>query len=394
MERPVTVATPDRRRLPSPADQLLDYATLSQVALNVTEETTRQALPTVTGFAAKQAIAALQTHKISAAPLLHRAGLSEQGLEAAGRSPLHHRVSAVGQARFLDYAAEALDDSAFGLHLAQLANPRDAGILFFVVSGATNVSGALTLFARYSRIVNEAVRVKLTRTPDSVVVEADFVGLARHGLRQNAEFAITVTLKALRELAGRSIRPMRAAFAHPRNSDLRDFERFYGCPVEFGRSATEGASSDLLEFPNDALDIPLITADPKLLEALQPFCEMAAKERKTAAGTLRAAVESEAERLLPHGKATAQAKALALSVRTLSRRLADEGTTYAGVLDQLRRSLALQYLKDPGMSLSQIAWLLGYEGSTSFNHAFKRWTGRSPSAARNQKMLPGPPPSA
>jgi AraC-like DNA-binding protein len=98
------------------------------------------------------------------------------------------------------------------------------------------------------------------------------------------------------------------------------------------------------------------------------------------------------ETLLPHGKATAQtvAKALAMSVRTLSRRLADEGTTYAEAVDQLRRSLALQYLKDPGMSLAQIAWLLGYEGSTSFNHAFKRWTGASPSVARNQNLLPAP----
>jgi AraC-like DNA-binding protein len=84
------------------------------------------------------------------------------------------------------------------------------------------------------------------------------------------------------------------------------------------------------------------------------------------------------------------AKPRATSVRTLSRKLADEGGTYAEVVDQLRRSLAFQYLKDRGMSLAQIAWLLGYEGSTSFNHAFKRWTGQSPSAARNQKLLPWP----
>jgi AraC-like DNA-binding protein len=76
-----------------------------------------------------------------------------------------------------------------------------------------------------------------------------------------------------------------------------------------------------------------------------------------------------------------------MSTRTLSRRLAVEETTYEEVVDTLRRSLALQYLKEPGMSLSQIAWLLGYEGSTSFHHAFKRWTGRSPSVARNEKML-------
>jgi AraC-like DNA-binding protein len=198
-------------------------------------------------------------------------------------------------------------------------------------------------------------------------------------------------LKALREVAGRSIRPTRIAFVHARSSDLRDFECFYGCPVEFGRAAREEASSDLLEFSKDALAIPLVTADSKLVDALQPFCEMAANERNTATGTLRPAVENEVERLLPHGKAKAQtiAKALALS-RTLSRRLADEGTTFGEIVDQLRRSLALQYLKEPGMSLAQIAWLLGYEGSTSFNHAFKRWTGRSPFVARNKKRPPAP----
>jgi AraC-like DNA-binding protein len=69
------------------------------------------------------------------------------------------------------------------------------------------------------------------------------------------------------------------------------------------------------------------------------------------------------------------------------KRIGKEGTTYAEVVEQLRRSLAQQYLKDQSISLSQIAWLLGYEGSTSFNHAFKRWTGRSPSASRNEKQL-------
>jgi AraC-like DNA-binding protein len=53
----------------------------------------------------------------------------------------------------------------------------------------------------------------------------------------------------------------------------------------------------------------------------------------------------------------------------------------------LRQSLALQYIKEQGVSLSQIAWLLGYERSTSFNHAFRRWTGRSPSLVRNEKLV-------
>jgi AraC-like DNA-binding protein len=340
------------------------------------------------GFAAREAIAALRNRHIVTAPLLRRAGLSEHDLALAkgDGDPASRRISAVGQVKFLDYAAEAMNDSAFGLHLVEHTDPRDAGIYFYVASAAKDIDEALALYARYFRIVNEAVRLKLTRKPSGVALEVEFVGLPRHLARQTAEFGMGALLKGLREIAGRNIHPTQVSFAHTRSSGAREFERFYGCPVEFA------ASSDLLEFSNDALATPLLTADPKLLRALEPFCDMAAKERHTAAGTLRAAVENEVEKLLPHGKASkgTVAKAVALSVRTLSRKLADEGITYEEVVDQLRRSLALQYVKEPSMSVSQIAWLLGYEGSTSFNHAFRRWTGQSPSAARNQKLLSAP----
>jgi hypothetical protein len=238
-----------------------------------------QAIPTVTGFAARQALAALREHNVATAPLLHQAGLSERDFAAGCSDPLHHRVSAAGQAKLLDLAAVAMGDSAFGVHLAQQTDPRDAGIFFYVASGAENVGEALALFARYFRIINEAVRLKLTRTGEGLAAELEFVGLPRHEGRQNAEFGIAVMLKALRQFAGRNIRPTRAAFAHARNYGVHEFERFFGCPVEFGRAANEGAPSGLLEFSNDTLAFPLITADPKLLAALQPFCDMAAKER-------------------------------------------------------------------------------------------------------------------
>jgi AraC-like DNA-binding protein len=354
----------------------------------VAEESILGILPTAMGFAAKEAIAVLRNHHIATAPLLRRAGLSDQDLALAENdgNPTTHRISAVAQVKFLDYAAEAMNDSAFGLHLIEHADPRDAGAYFYVASAAKDIDEALALYARYFRIVNEGVRLKLTRKPSGVTLKVEFVGLPRYLARQTAEFGMAALLKGLRIIAGRNIHPTDVSFAHPRSSGGREFERFYGCPVEFG------ASSDLFEFSNDVLAIPVPTADPKLVKALEPFCEMAAKERNTAAGTLRAAVENEIKKLLSHGKAKKEtvAKAVALSTRTLSRRLADEGATYEEVVDQLRRSLALQYIKEPGMSVSQIAWLLGYEGSTSFNHAFRRWTGQSPSAIRNQKLLPAP----
>ena len=356
----------------------------------MTEDMISQGLPTTMGFAAKQAIDALRQRNVATAPVLRDAGISERDL--AESDPLHHRISAAGQSRLLDCAAEAIEDSAFGLHLAEQTDPRNAGIIFYAMSAAENLGEALALLDRYSRIANEAARLKLTATSEGLVVEIGFVGLPRPLGRQGVEFLMAVTVRVLRELAGRNIRPIRAAFAHARNADLPEFARFFGCPVEFGRAADEGVASDLLEFSNAAVAAPLLSADRKLLAALEPFCDLAAKERRTASDSLRAAVEKELEKLLPHGKARKPpiAKALGMSVRSFSRRLADERTTYEEVLDQLRRSLALQYLKEPGVSFSQIAWLLGYEGSTSFNQAFRRWTGSSPSVVRKGKALPAP----
>jgi hypothetical protein len=112
---------------------------------------------------------------------------------------------------------------------------------------------------------------------------------------------------------------------------VQEFERFFGCPVEFG------APNTVFQISANALRRPLITADPKLLGVLQPYCDTAATERNVKPGTLRFAVEAEVEKLLPHGKAKAEnvAEALALSPRTLARRLADEGTTYGEVVDQI-----------------------------------------------------------
>jgi AraC-like DNA-binding protein len=227
--------------------------------------------------------------------------------------------------------------------------------------------------------------VKVLEVESGVVVEFIFVGISRHCARQNAEFGMAATMKALREIAGRNIHPTQVSFAHAGNSNRRELERFFGCPVVFG------ALIDQIVLSKETLAVLLVTEDRHLLEALQPLCDEAAKERNTAKGTLRASVENEVQRLLHHGNAqrVTVAKKLAMSTRTLARRLGNENTTFEEVVDQLRRSLALQYIKESSLSLSQIAWLLGYEGSSAFNHAFLRWTGRSPSAARNEKQLPG-----
>src|SRR5262249_15887081 len=127
--------------LPLRANQLLNLANCSSVGVGMTGDGTAQVLPTVTGFAAKQAIPGLRKHHTPTAALLHRAGLSGQEFAAGDVRSLNHH----------------------------------AGILFYVASGAKDLGDALTLFERYFRIVNEAVHLKLVRAPQGVVVEVNFV---------------------------------------------------------------------------------------------------------------------------------------------------------------------------------------------------------------------------
>jgi len=76
------------------------------------------------------------------------------------------------------------------------------------------------------------------------------------------------------------------------------------------------------------------------------------------------------------------ARSLGMSERTIARKLADEGLNFTEILHQLRRDLAIRYLDDRKLHVSKIAWLLGFQEVSAFTHAFKRWTGKTPSKMR------------
>jgi len=343
--------------------------------------TAQQTLPTVTGFAVGCAIAALREKGVPALPLLERVGLSQPDFSVPQR-----RLPAAAQGEFLEAAAEAIGDSAFGLHLAERSDPREIGILFYVASAAKTLGDALAVFVRCFRIVNESVRFSLSREPEGLVVEFNLVGVRQERVKQNTEFWLALIIKAAREVTRQDVWPVKVICPHQREQDREEFERFFGCPVEFGAEVGQ------LVFRYETGDLPLKTQDPHLLELLQPFCEQAEKSRNTPTNSLRASVERVVERLLPHAQVEAKkvAEKLGINVAALSRRLAKEGITFGQVVDHVRCSLALQYLAEPSLTLTQIAWLLGYERPTSFKQAFRRWTGQPPSAIRGKKRPPWP----
>ena len=99
-------------------------------------------------------------------------------------------------------------------------------------------------------------------------------------------------------------------------------------------------------------------------------------------------VENAVTPLLPHGKARLDtvARELGMSSRTLARRLTAEGLSFGEILTQLRSDLAMLYLREQNLSISQVAWLVGYQGVGAFSHRCKRWTGMNPKMMRDKLL--------
>jgi AraC-like DNA-binding protein len=185
-------------------------------------------------------------------------------------------------------------------------------------------------------------------------------------------------LRICRMLTGQSLVPQHFWISHYRSEGTSDMARFVGTKVEFG------ADTDEFALNIDARELPLIHADSYLNDLLLKYCEAALACRRGDLNQLRTKVENAISSLLPHGRVILGdvARSLGMSERTLARKLSDEGLNFTEILQQLRRDLAVRYLDDRKLHVSKIAWLLGFREVSAFTHAFKRWTGKTPSEMR------------
>ena len=196
-------------------------------------------------------------------------------------------------------------------------------------------------------------------------------------VRNQIEFWIAALIRLCRQVTNRHVVADRVSFIH-RRSVTPELNAFFGCEVRFDANADEAV------FSASSLNVPIVGADPYLNQVLVKYCEEALAHRRPARNALGPRVENAMATLLPHGKAQASeiARRLGMSKRTLARRLASEGLTFATVLRHLRSDLAKRHLADRDLSVSKIAWLLGYRDVSTFTNAFKRWTGKPPRAIR------------
>ena len=330
-------------------------------------------LPSATGAITRLAYTKAKEAGVEPASLLKKAGLALRDVEDA-----NVRLTVRDQIRFLNLTAGALQDDFLGFHLALQPDLREIGLLFYVAASSEMMTEALRRSARYSLIVNEGVSLKYLDGGD-VGIRFNYVGVSRHLDRHQIEFFTTLLVRVCRQLTGLRLVPTRARFTHRRDGHYPGFAEFFGCNGDFG------ASVDELVFAPTLKDMPVVGADPYLNKLLIAHCEETLSRRSTNRGSFRSSVENAIVPLLPHGTARASeiARRLGLSQRTFARRLSLEGITFSEVLEKLRSDLAERYLNDEDVSISQIAWLLGYREVSALTHAFKRWTGKTPREVRS-----------
>jgi AraC-like DNA-binding protein len=333
-------------------------------------------LPSATGGIARLVTARLREAKIPPKPLLTQVGLTLAQIDNS-----ETRVPVQSQIRLLELAAEALDDDLLGFRLARDCELRQLGLIYYVLASSETLTEALTNAARYSSIANEGVALGL-RDGDTTAVGLRYVNVERRGDRQHIECWLTVLVRLARQLTNRRLVPDHVRVIHHGRKIPAEFRSWLGCGIEFG------ATADEVVFSGDVGLMSVVGADMHLNNLLTRYCDEALTHRRNdRVATLRLQVENAIVPLLPHGKARAEeiARRLGLSHRTLARRLADEGLSFSQVLDELKLDLAKRYLRE-GLSISRIAWLLGYREVSAFTHAFKRWTGQSPKQMRQRQQ--------
>jgi AraC-like DNA-binding protein len=329
-------------------------------------------LPNANGTITRLAYARAKANGIDPRALLKKTNITLQQINNAGL-----RLSVRDQIGFLNLVAGALQDDYLGFHLAELPDIRELGFLYYVSASSERLSDALQKLARYSGIANEGVSLKYVGGK-TIGIRFEYVGVSRHLDRHQIECFAVLLVRLCRQLTGTRLVPARVRLMHRRDDKHSELIEFFGGKVEFG------ASIDEVAFAPAVKDMAIVSADHHLNKLLITYCEEALARQPSKRTPFRASVENAIVPLLPHGDATldAIARQLGLSQRTLARRLALERLTFSAVVDDLKCNLAERYLADDGLSISQVAWLLGYQEVSSLTHAFKRWTGRSPRQAR------------
>lgn len=248
----------------------------------------------------------------------------------------------------------------------------------FAALCSSNLAGALERIAKYVKLIAPMI-IRIDRAAAHTTVTIDFMD---HTLPPPQVFLAfkLVFFVQLARLATRSpVQPLVVSWPLATDGDRLTalaYQNYFGVAVADGPLAR-------LVLSNEDMDRPFLTENHKMWLFFEPSLRQRLADLDKTAGMVER-VRSTLLEALPAGDVSMQtvSRRLAVSVRTLQRRLQEEGTSFQQTLDALRESLAHHYLRNTEMSSAEISFLLGFEDSNSFARAFQSWTGKTPQSAR------------
>jgi len=300
-------------------------------------------------------------------PLLASAGLRVHGLDDPdARVPcetLGALIAGAQQQRFTPNIA---------LELARVTPIGAYPLLDYLVLTSETVGAGVRQLARYQRIIGGPVDLQVGEQIDTVRVE-----MAPAAGPFAIEFSASLMVLHFTHETDGGFAATRVVFQHAVD-DPGAYERALGCPVE-PQGSWNGISVSAA-----AWRLPLRRRDPVLRQLLETQADGILARQPARTGLAFQVQRALASRVAGGDTSVAAlARELAMSGRTLQRRLATEGVSYHTLLDEARKAAAGQYLRESTLAVGEIAYLVGYSEPAPFHRAFKRWFGKTPSEVRS-----------
>ena len=272
-------------------------------------------------------------------------------------------------------ACKIIDDPCFGLKAAELWHPSNFGALGYSMLASNTLRTALERVERYHRFLSDELFIKLNETEEGLTYTLIF-NQEKRNIPERNDAILAVTMSMCRMNYIEDLAPVSVTLTHPKPSCSARFYEYFRSPVVFE------APANSLTLPIEAVDKNLPGSNPQLAELNDQV--MIEYLTQLDQGHIIQKVKAVIIDQLPSGNVTDEsvARELYMSSRKLQRQLRSDDTTFTTLLNEIRQDLAQRYLREQDISLTEIAFLLGFSESSAFSRAFKRWMGVSPSEYR------------
>jgi AraC-like DNA-binding protein len=285
-------------------------------------------------------------------------------------------------ARLLEEIAQATGDACFGLHFGERSNPKNIGPFAYAVLNSPTIAAACATASRYLHVHNQALQPSLNVDSKLAHFAFSYSNVGLDNPSQFSEFTMAGVLNTFRIMAGSHWAPREIQFAHEAPESITEHQRVFGAPVIFR------CANNAMVMEREFLDRTIPAADHRLYEIMNRYLDDVLHRMPREDGIVTTIQKAIGESLKDGTPKLARvAKSMAVSPRTLQRRLEKHGLDFKKLVHDTRHQFALEYLKDEENTLTQIAFLLGYSEVSAFNRAFKHWTGSTPLDYRRKQII-------